>query len=83
MGTRTGAVAADGASPDVDVVTPGTADEVTLDESRPEHVHVASPGLPAVSATFDLPSDAADTAVRVPWPSSVTGRSAPAARWAA
>jgi hypothetical protein len=63
---------------DVEVTTPGTAEPVTLDEAGPKFVYIASPGksspgLPAVEATFDLPSDAADTAVRVPWPSSVNG----------
>jgi hypothetical protein len=49
---------------------------VTVDEANPKVVYVASPrsdlpGAPAATATFNLPSGGADTAVEVAWPSDV------------
>ena len=47
-------------------------------EANPKVVYVASPrsdlpGAPSATATFDLPSGGADTAVEVAWPSDVNG----------
>jgi hypothetical protein len=65
-------------SVEMDASTAASVVEVIVDEAHPKVVYVASPradlpGATAAKATFDLPSDAVDTAVEVAWPSEVNG----------